>query len=354
MAHNLNFNEQTGKHSFFSVKEKAWHGLGQVVDGYPTSAEALKFAGLDYTVAKRKLFTFDNENEAAKEDIEIKIPEIEVPNYFATIRTDNETVLGVVGKDYEVVQNMDAFSFFDSIAGGDGIQYETAGALGKGEKIFITAKLPNYIKVGDDDLIEKYLFLTTSHDGYGSIMAAFTPIRIVCKNTLNAAMRNHSNAFKIRHTANAKDRLEEAHKLMGITNQLSNQMEDIFNQWARIRITDSEVKKLIQMAMVPNKEVMQNIQAGKDDELSTCFRNMTDAAFEYAMTNGSQQLATTKGTLFGAYNAVTGYFQNIRTYKNEEAKVKSLLLGGTAQMRAQKAFNLCEEFAKGAVMDFYN
>ena len=83
MAHNLNFNEQTGKHSFFSVKEKAWHGLGQIVEEYPTSAEALKFAGLDYTVAKRKLFTFDNENEASNEDIEIKIPEIEVPNFYA-------------------------------------------------------------------------------------------------------------------------------------------------------------------------------------------------------------------------------------------------------------------------------
>jgi phage/plasmid-like protein (TIGR03299 family) len=347
MAHNLNFNEQTGKHSFFSVKEKAWHGLGQIVEGCPTSAEALKFAGLDYTVAKRKLFTFDNENEAANEDIEIKIPEIEVPNYFGTIRTDNETVLGVVGKDYEVIQNIDAFSFFDAIVGGDGIQYETAGALGKGERIFITAKLPNYIKLGNDDLIEQYLFLTTSHDGGGSITAAFTPVRIVCNNTLNAALRNHSNAFKIRHTANAKERLEEAHKLMGITNQLSNELEGIFNQWAKIRITDPEVKKLIQMALVPNKEVLQNIQAGKDDELSTCFKNMTDVAFEYAMTNETQQLETTKGSLFGAYNAVTGYFQNVRTYKNEEAKLKSLLFGGTGQLRTQKAFQLCESFAKG-------
>ena len=69
-----------------------------------------------------------------------------------------------MGKDYAVVQNVDAFSFFDSIVGGNGIQYETAGALGKGERIFITAKLPNYIKVGNNDLLEQYLFLTTSHN----------------------------------------------------------------------------------------------------------------------------------------------------------------------------------------------
>jgi len=65
-------------------------------------------------------------------------------------------------------------------------------------------------------------------------------------------------------------------------------------------------------------------------------------------------MQTTKGSLFAAYNAVTGYFQNVRTYKNEEAKLKSLLLGGTGQLRTQKAFNLCEDFARGVVMDFYN
>ena len=68
---------------------------------------------------------------------------------------------------------------------------------------------------------------------------------------------------------------------------------------------------------------------------------------EYAMANESQQLKTTKGSLFGAYNAVTGYYQNVRNYKNDEAKLKSLMFGGTAQMRTQKAFNLCEDFAKG-------
>ena len=134
MTHNINFNEQTGKHSFFSVKEKAWHGLGQIIEDYPTSQEALKFAGLDFTVEKRRLFTYDNENQNGSPETDIIIPEIEVPNFYATVRKDNETVLGVVGKDYEVVQNVDAFSFFDSIVGGDGIQYETAGALGKGER----------------------------------------------------------------------------------------------------------------------------------------------------------------------------------------------------------------------------
>jgi phage/plasmid-like protein (TIGR03299 family) len=344
--HNLHFNEQTNRHSFFSVKEKAWHGLGQVVENYPTSAEAIKYAGLDYTVEKRQLFTYDTENHNGDPDTGIIIPEIHVPGYFATVRTDTEEVLGVVGNEYEVVQNMDAFGFFDAIVGGDGIQYETAGALGKGERIFITAKLPGYIKVGKDDLTEKYLFLTTSHDGYGSITAAFTPTRIVCNNTLHMAMRNCINSYKIRHTANAKDRLEEAHKIMGISNQLSAELETMFNKWSVTRITDQQVQRLIQIAMTPNKEVLQNLQSGKDDNLSTCFRNICTSVFEYGQASPSQQYETTKGTVFGAYNAITGYFQNVRSFKNQEAKVKSILFGGTAQLRSQKAFTLCENFMR--------
>jgi len=337
MAHDINFNENTGMHSFFSVKEKAWHGLGQIISDYPTSGEAIQHAGLNYEVAKRP-----------NTHILPSGVNITSKNSFYTYRTDNEAVLGdKVGRDYHIIQNRDAFTFFDSIVGGgDGILYETAGALGNGERIFITAKLPNYIRVGGNDIIEKYIFLTTSHDGTGAITAAFTPIRVVCANTLNAALKNMANVVRIRHTANAKDRLAQAHKVMDIADTLSMQMEAIFNDWSKVRITDDEVKKLIQVALAPNKEVLKNLREGKDEELSTCFTNMVDAAHEYALTEETQQFVTTKGTVFGAFNAVTGYFQNVRSYKDGEAKLKSLLMGGTAQLRNQAAFNLCADFAR--------
>ena len=335
MAHNINFNEQTGKHSFFSVQEKAWHGLGQIVEDYPTSAEALTVAGLDFTVRKAPNIHRlpDGREEISKTS-------------FFTYRTDNGAILGgKLGADYQIVQNTDAFTFFDEIVGGDGIMYETAGALGQGERIFITAKLPDYIRVGNNDLIEKYLFLTTSHDGFGSITAAFTPIRVVCNNTLNAALQNCSYAIKIRHTQNAQDRLKQAHKVLGISNRLSATLEEMFNHWSKVRITDGQVKQLIELAMCPNKETMHHLQTGVQEELSSCFVNMCESVYEYALTSPTQQEPTTKGTLFGAYNAVTGYFQNVRNYKDGQAKFKSIM-GGTAQLKAQKAFDLCTGFAK--------
>ena len=333
MAHNLDSKE--GTFAFMSVRQKAWHGLGQIVQEYPTSAEALQFAGLDFDVVKRP-------NRHVLDDGK----EVTSKTSFFTYRPDTGAVLGDrLGNDYEVVQNADAFAFFDAIVGGDGILYETAGALGKGEKVFITAKLPDYIKVGSDDLIEKYLFLTTSHDGFGSITAAFTPVRIVCQNTLNMALRDCSNVVRIRHTQNAQDRLKEAHKVMGISNALSNQLEEIFNKWAKVSITDAHVKKLIQLAMVPNKEVLRNIQLGNTDELSKVFTNICDNAYEYAMSSPTQQTETTKGTVFGAYNAITGYFQNVRSFKDDEAKLKSIMFG-TGLQRTKAAFDLCLEYTQ--------
>jgi phage/plasmid-like protein (TIGR03299 family) len=337
MGHNLNFNERTGRYSFFSVQEKPWHALGQIVSDYPTSAQAIKFAGLDYHIAKRP-----NKHELPSGK------SITSKSSFFTFRTDNEAVLGAsVGKDYHIVQNHEAFAFFDAIVGGgEGILYETAGALGQGERIFITAKLPGYIRVGNsDDITEKYIFLTTAHDGSGSITAAFTPIRIVCQNTLNAALKGMSNVVRIKHTSGAKQRLEDAHKVMGLADRLGNELEGIFNNWASVRVSDNEMKKLIELALCPNKETFELLKKGAQDELSTVFKNTVEDAFAYAMMSDTQQMETTKGTLFGAYNAVTGYYQNVRSYKDDEAKLQSLVMGGTAQGKVQAAFDLCREFA---------
>ncbi len=128
-------------------------------------------------------------------------------------------------------------------------------------------------------------------------------------------MRNHSGAFKIRHTASAAERLKQAHTPMGISGELSHEMEGLFNQWAKVRIIDREVKKLIQIAMAPNKEVLDNLSEGKFEQLSTHYTNIVDSVYDYALGSPTQQMDTTAGTVFGAYNAITGYFQNVRTFK---------------------------------------
>jgi len=318
------------------VKPKVWQVIGTNIAKNATSAEAMKQAGLDFEVMKRpNLHALPSGNNIISD------------NSFYTFRTDTEAILGdKIGRDYEVVQNINTFDFFDSIVGEkNAIRYETAGALGFGATTFVTAKLPEYIRVGKNDLIDQYLFLTSTHDGLGCITIAFTPVRIWCSNTLNAALKNCSNCIKIRHTASAAEKLKGAHKMLGISNQLSVELEAIFNRWARVRITDPEVKRLIQLAMIPNKETYEKLKMGKEDELSSHYNNMVSSVFDYAMTAESQQENTTKGTLFGAYNSVTGYFQNVRNYRDDETKFKSVIYG-TGFERSQTAFDLCTEFAK--------
>lgn len=339
MAHNINRNQNTNKDSFFSVKQKAWHGLGQIIENYPTSEEAIIHAGLDYEVEKRQIFTYSTGNF---QNPALFYPDTEIKNFFATVRKDTDQILGVVGSKYEVVQNRTAFTFFDSlVTANNGIKYETAGALGNGERIFITAKMPEVIKVGRKDIIEEYIFLTTSHDGSGSIMAAFTPVRIVCNNTLNMALRDHSNAVFIKHTANAETKLKEAARIIAIGQNMGEQLEQMFNKWAKVKVNDAELKKLVRLAMSPNKEVAKAvIDDNKEFEFSKHFENVCTQVFDYAMISPTQQMETTAGTLFGAYNAITGYYQNVKAYDNNNAKVESIMFG-TGLERTKKAFEIC-------------
>ncbi len=318
------------------IKPKVWQILGKTITKCKSSAEAIQEAGLDFTVYKHpNLHALPSGNNIVSD------------NSFFTFRSDTEAVLGdKIGKDYKVVQNVDVFAFFDSIVQNyGGIHYESAGSLGYGAITYITAKLPEHIKVGRSDLIDQYLFLSSTHDGTGSITIAFTPVRIYCTNTLNAALKNCSNFIKIRHTASADEKLKEAHKMLGLTNQLSTELEAIFNRWSRIRITDPELKRLIQLAMSPNKETDELLRKGKESELSSQFNNTVSAVLDYSLTSPSQQENTTKGTLFGFYNSVTGYYQNVKGYRDDEAKFKSIM-SGTGLQHNQSAFDLCNDFAR--------
>ncbi len=314
MAHNLA--EIDGKVSFFTAKEKAWHGLGTVVDRAQTSKEAIVVAGLDYDVAKKPIYTMT--------DGEF----VEVQNKFATYRTDTDDVFGVVGSRYNVVQNSEAFGFFDAIVGNDEAMFETAGALKNGEIIFITAKLPSHILVGDD-VIDNYLMLTSSHDGTKGIQVMFTPIRVVCSNTLNAALHNNKYKVNITHTASANDNLREAHKVMGISNMLTNELSEVFNAMSSVKVNDNTVKKYVIDSL--------SLKMDLEGNLSTRGNNIVNEVMEYYEVGPGQD--TSRGTVWGMYNAVTGFYQNVKKFKTAEDKMVQTLFGNVRN-KTDKAFQM--------------
>lgn len=179
--------------TMFSVREKPWHGLGTIIMEAPTSADALRLAGLDWEVVQEPIFT------DFKESIE---------GYKANVRDSDRKVLGVVSDRYKVVQNSDAFSFTDELLG-KGVRYETAGSLQGGKKIWLLARLPQeYIIAGER--ISPYLVFSNTHDGSGSVKAAITPVRVVCNNTLNLALSTAKRSFSIIHTGDIQDKIQEA------------------------------------------------------------------------------------------------------------------------------------------------
>ena len=332
MADNINrFNQ---KFSFVSKIEPAWHRKGTILDHAFTAEEAMYHANMGYIVALAPLYAkFSNDPKDPNRGKELT-------ENFATYRTDTRDIFGVVGSRYEIVQNTAAFSFFDSIVGEKKAIYETAGVLGMGETIFLTAKLPNSIILPGDDLVDQYLMFTMSHDGTKPITAMFTPTRVVCANTLAIALSNGANRVVIKHTKSALDKIKEAGRLMGLVNKRSEATTEILNAMAAVRINDDQLTEYIKMVFLTKEEMKRLAETGdhKKAEISTRTINVMDQIADFTLTGVGQEMISTKGTLFGAYSGVTGWLFNKKEYKTDDARMKSLVLEGTDYNLNNKAF----------------
>ena len=223
--------------TMFSVREKPWHGLGIIVKEAPTSADAIRLAGLDWTVVQEPIYT--NFSKV-------------VEGYRANVRSSDRKVLGVVSDRYKVVQNVDAFSFTDELLG-RGVQYETAGSLQEGKKVWLLARLPReYIIAGER--ISPYLVFSNTHDGSGSVKVAITPVRVVCNNTLNLALNTAKRSFSMIHTGNIQDKIQEAKDTLFMAEEYMDCLGVEFEQLRRQKITDAQVKGYIEQLLPMEKE----------------------------------------------------------------------------------------------------
>lgn len=223
--------------TMFSVREKPWHGLGIIVKEAPTSADAIRLAGLDWTVVQEPIYT--NFNKV-------------VEGYRANVRSSDRKVLGVVSDRYKVVQNVDAFSFTDELLG-RGVRYETAGSLQEGKKVWLLARLPReYIIAGER--ISPYLVFSNTHDGSGSVKVAITPVRVVCNNTLNLALNTAKRSFSMIHTGNIQDKIQEAKDTLFMAEEYMDCLGVEFEQLRRQKITDAQVKEYIEQLLPMEKE----------------------------------------------------------------------------------------------------
>jgi phage/plasmid-like protein (TIGR03299 family) len=291
------------------VGEPAWHRLGTVLDRPATAEQAIKAAHLDWSVTKQPVF--------------IGKPGLfgESHRYldsYAIVRDDDWrnrklTALGFAAEDYTPLQNREAFSFFDPIVGQNAAIYHTAGALGDGELIWILAKLPDCIRVVGDDITEKYLLLSNSHGGSGAVEIKFTPIRVVCQNTLALAMLE-GPSFHIAHTKDVKERLMIAANILSAVNARYGEIECVFKEMASVQLGKRELQwYLHQVFPDPNRA-----DFGHEDSYEQALQSArTDrAAAEYFFREGKgNEQRGVEGTLWAAYNGVAEYVDHYKYAK---------------------------------------
>lgn len=313
MAHNLE--KRNGRYSIAFTGATPWHTHGQKIQEAFDAETALKQGGLDFTVEKVGLQTVDGAM---------------VPNRYGLRRTDTKDVLGVVTDFYKPLQNREAFSFFDGVFGKNKARYEVAGVLGKGEKVWMLARLPGEFTVGREDLVGKWLLLTNGHDTNEPVRAKFTPIRVVCQNTLTAALRGTESEVRVQHIGNVTGKLEIAGKLLKQAGIYFEEMQTVFTGFLKTPMKDGAVRKYA--TRVLGNELV------KFEDLSNIARKQVEQIEKLHVTGRGHDIKGVRGTLWGAYNAVTEFADHEHTNSG-----LGFMLQGRGSEIKQRAFTVAQE-----------
>lgn len=340
MAHEIESQD-----TMFSVRERPWHGLGTILEEYPTIEEAQVASGLDFTVEKRPvMFTAD----------EFSTEPLEMPGQFVTVRTDSNTPLGVVGSTYEVYQNEQMWQFMETFLARSGGQLETAGSLRNGRIVWTLVKASEIEYVSGDPIGEFFLF-RNSFDGSCHIESLFTDIRVVCNNTLQAALKGAKDRFQVRHTTNANENMALTEKALGIRQKYNEVKNAAFHTLAKHQMNEGSMRNFIDDLLAPAGKKPSNIitpemlrkeaaQPGKIDWAAKNREKNRDDIMALVEAGAGADIPGVRGTAYGLLNAVTEWTDHekgIRVTKGtdeSEARFVNAMWGTGAKFK-QKAFN---------------
>jgi phage/plasmid-like protein (TIGR03299 family) len=321
MAHKLDFS--IGQAAFIAYQAPAWHGLGKVFNNHITIEQALKESGLDFHVDKLPNIHRFKVGKA--------IQEVVSKSSFFTIRRDTNAVLGDrLGRDYTVYQNTQALDVVDDLLKTKKVTIETVGAIDDGRKVFTCLKLNSSIIVDGKDEVFQYVLLANSHDGSLAITAMPTNVRVVCNNTLSAALSSAKSSYKIRHTANAADRVKQAFTIMGLLEDNSKANSAAYNAMKHNALTKQEFFDYIGNIFYSREEIGE-LQTGNKEAISTRKINTIGEVLQYAHTGiGQAEALGNNLNMWYAYNAVTGFLTS-KKYSSASDRFDSLILGDSAK-----------------------
>lgn len=332
--------------------------MGKDVSNCQTAQEVMTKAKLDWSVAKCELvakmpFRIDGNNNiddyTFQHDGNIYR---EMNNAYATYRTDNNYPLGLVKEKYEVVQNMDAFNFFNNAIGENLAQWDKAACLNFGEKVYVSAKLPVQTSVANsNDVVDNYLVFSNGHDGNSSVDIMITPVRVICTNMLNGAINKADCHIRLRHTKSVKEKLELGAQVLKVACEHALDAQEMYRQLAKVTMKDEQVYEYLcnlQLTPAEIQKIMQydnktgfkrlinrDYRLLEATEISTRKANILSNMFDYYNDGIGQK--DIYGTAWGAYNAVTGFYCNVANLEGE--KRMNSLVWGSANNNMNKALN---------------
>ena len=323
MAHGIETTD--GKANMAFTGDTPWHQLGQRLTNAFDAKTALKEANLDWEVELAPLW-YEVQDRGFIKSNRGKVVR----------RLDNGAELGVVGMKYSPLQNKDAFSFFDGVFGEGKARYETAGYLGQGERMWLLANMTDNdpIEILPGDEINKYLLLTNDFTGSYSVIGSFTPVRVVCNNTLTAAVKDiikGGNTVRVKHVGDVANRLNFAGEVLSAAGVFYDEVKDLFQSFARKQLNGEQTRTYIHHSLF-------------DDNKETKSRTKKVDMVEGLMHTGrGSDIAGVRGTVWGAYNAVTEYVDHHKEYRGGDAKKLEASQFGTGRYLKTKALKLGAE-----------
>lgn len=317
-----------------------WHGLGVQLQDPLSCVEILGPAGLDWTVDLEPMRTQFGE----------------VDSHRAVVRSSDHAHLGVVGRGWGLVQNRTLAEIGDAIVGGEKLA-ETAASLRDGKIVYFCLRVGEMQIQGDPSPVESYLVLTTSHDGSRGVRILFTPVRVVCANTLRAAVEGSKDWFQINHTSQVERRLQEAAEAMQASLSYFERFKQLGDALARMPYSDEQFEELaaivvpapakargLTLVEAPTADVSAFAQAiaaaarrpEAEDEVRESVVDRRRALVEaYQAGPGAMP-----GTAWGAFQGVTDYLDHGRSYRGgrkagspEEARMYDLTFGPSAALK---------------------
>ena len=275
--------------------ELPWHGLGTEVSNDLTPIQMMQKAGVDWEVEQQKIVTESG---------------IEINDKVALVRTSDNTLLDVTGKDWKPVQNEEAFTFFSEFVAAGDMEMHTAGSLKEGRNVWALAKVKESFDVFGEDRVDSYLLFSNPHQYGKAVDVRFTPIRVVCHNTLTFSLQNASkNSVKVGHrTAFDADTVKET---LGLASEKFAKYKEMAQFLGSRKITAESLIQYYNDIFPTTSRKEEKTPVVVYDDLSKAAKMCYDAL---EVQPGAEFAA---GTWWQAFNSVTYYTDHLQGRNSE-------------------------------------